>query len=107
MPMKSNQILSNSLRKALQDFQLDLAPLLKLGEIAEWNGKILKQREEKIRELALILGGKCIAILLEKLASCQEACSRALTRSSRMVAEKNEEKWLKRAKNFNNWQRNS
>ncbi len=77
--MNSNQILSNSLGEALQDFQLAVAPLLKLGEISEWNGKILKQREEKIRELVLILGGKCIAILLKKLASCQEACSRALT----------------------------
>ena len=79
MPMNSNQIVSNSLAEALQDFQLALAPLLKLGKISEWNGTILKQREEKIRELALILGGKCIAILLEKLASCKEACSRALT----------------------------
>ena len=67
MPMKSNQIVSNSLAEALQDFQLDLAPLLKLGEISEWNGKILKQREEKIREAALTLGGKCIAIKLGKI----------------------------------------
>ncbi len=81
MPLNSNQILSNSLPEALQDFQLALAPLLKLGEISEWNGKILKQREEEIREAALILGGQCIAILLEKLASSQEACSRALTQT--------------------------
>lgn len=88
--MNFNQILSNSLAEALQDFQLAVTPLFKLGKISEWNGTIFKQREEKIRESALILGGKCIAILLENLASSQEACSIALTRSSRMVAKKNE-----------------
>ncbi len=34
--------------------------------------------EEKIRELVIILGGKCIAILLEKLSECYEAQARAL-----------------------------
>ncbi len=81
MPVKSNQIVSNSLAEALQDFQRDLAPLLKLGEISEWNGKSLKQREEKIREAALVLGGQCIAILLEKLAAIPEVQSRALTQT--------------------------
>lgn len=81
MPMNYNQILSNSLPEALQDFQIALAPLLKLGELSEWNGKILKQRESEIREAALVLGGQCIAILLKKLASIPEAQSRALTQT--------------------------
>ena len=72
MPMNSNQIVSNSLAEALQNFQRAVAPLLKLGKISEWNGTILKKREEKIREAALILGGKSIAILLEKLASLRD-----------------------------------
>ena len=79
--MNSNQILSNSLAEALQDFQIALAPLFKLGKLSEWNGKILKQRELEIREAALVLGGQCIAILLKKLAAIPEAQSRALTQT--------------------------
>ncbi len=81
MPMNSNEILSNSLAEALQDFLIAVAPLFKLGKISEWNGIILKQRESEIREAALVLGGKCIAILLKKLASIPEVQSRAITQT--------------------------
>ena len=47
----------------------------------QWDGKTLKKREEKIREAALILAGKCIAILLEKLANWQEAKERAVNQT--------------------------
>ncbi len=47
----------------------------------QWDGRTLLQREEKIREAALILAGKCIAILLEKLANWQEAKERAVNQT--------------------------
>ncbi len=47
----------------------------------QWSGKKLKKREEKIREAALILAGKCIAILLEKLANWQAAKERAVNQT--------------------------
>ena len=47
----------------------------------QWDGKALKKREEKIREAALILAGKCIAVLLEKLANWQAAQERAVNQT--------------------------
>ena len=78
------------------------APLLELGKIEEWDGTKLKKRESEIRELVIILAGKCIAILLEKLSKCQEAQLKALEQTCMMVAKKDEEKRLKKMDNFNN-----
>ena len=76
--MNSNQIVSNSLTEALKDFQRAVDPLLELGKVEQWDGRTLLNREEKIREAALILAGKCIVILLKKLANWQEAKERAV-----------------------------
>ncbi len=90
MPMNSNQIVANSLTESLQEFQKApsltgrlrlIAPFLELGKVEQWDGKALKKREEKIREAALILAGKCIAVLLEKLANCQAAQERAVNQT--------------------------
>ena len=81
MPMNSNQIVSHSLTESLQKFQKAIAPFLELGKVEQWDGKKLKKREEKIREAALILAGKCIAILLEKLANWQAAQERAVNQT--------------------------
>ncbi|WP_392482943.1 hypothetical protein [Nostoc sp. C110] len=47
-----------------------------MTNITEWNGKILEEREGKIREIALILAGQCIAILLYNLSQSQSAKQR-------------------------------
>jgi hypothetical protein len=65
--MNFEKIVTNSLTELLMSFQAAIAPLLELGKIEDWDGTELKKREEKIRELVIILAGKCIAILLEKL----------------------------------------
>ncbi|MFS0518922.1 ISLre2 family transposase, partial [Nostoc sp. UIC 10607] len=61
------------LSKSLSNFSLEMTKCLELTNITEWNGKILKEREEKIREIALILAGQCIAILLYNLSQSQSA----------------------------------
>ena len=81
MPMNSNQIVANSLTEALTDFQTAIASLLELGKVEQWDGISLLHREEKIREAALILAGKCIAILLKKLANWQSAQERAVNQT--------------------------
>ena len=82
MPMNSNQIVANSLTEAVNNFQREIAPLLELGKVEQWNGKTLKKREENIRESALILAGKCIAFLLKKLANWQAAQERAVNQTN-------------------------
>lgn len=44
-----------NLNQSLSDFQVNITELLKLNNVTEWDGKIIKNREEKIREAALNL----------------------------------------------------
>ncbi len=84
------KITTDSLAQVLREFQMTIArravaspiaPLLELEKVEQWDGKTLRKREEKIRESALILGGKCIAILLKKLSNCHEAQLRAINQT--------------------------
>ena len=84
--MNSNNITRESLTQLLTDFQSGIAPLLELGKVEQWDGKTLKKREEKIREAALVLAGKCIALLLEQLSKWDEALIKALTQTLWVVA---------------------
>ena len=79
--MNSNKITSFSLTESLKDFQRAIAPLLELEKVEQWSGRTLLQREEKIRDAALILAGKCIAILLEQLSQWDEALEFAGTQT--------------------------
>jgi predicted transcriptional regulator len=79
--MNSNKITSLSLTESLKDFQRAIAPLLELGKVEQWDGKTLKKREEKIKDSALVLAGKCIAILLYQLSKWDEALIRAVAQT--------------------------
>lgn len=48
-------------------FQEKVTKLLELINTSEWDGQILKEREENIRESALTLAGECIALLIHNL----------------------------------------
>ncbi|MDJ0632555.1 MAG: hypothetical protein QNJ34_05120 [Xenococcaceae cyanobacterium MO_188.B29] len=41
-----------NLTQALEDFHRTVVPLLEIGEVEQWNGETLRQRELKIREAA-------------------------------------------------------
>ena len=56
-----------NLNQSLSNFQLKITELLKLNNVNEWSGTTIKEREEKIREAALILAGQCIGVLLNDL----------------------------------------
>ena len=79
--MNYHQITSLSLTESLKDFQRAIEALLELGKVEQWDGKTLKKREEKIRDSALVLAGKCIAILLTQLAKWDEAQERAMNQT--------------------------
>ncbi|ACC81534.1 hypothetical protein Npun_F3032 [Nostoc punctiforme PCC 73102] len=76
--MEKNICATLDLSKSLSNFSLEMTKCLELTNITEWNGKILKEREEKIREIALILAGQCIAILLYNLSQSQSANQTAM-----------------------------
>ena len=75
--MKKN-FASLKLNQSLTDFQVNITQLLKLNNVSEWSGITIKDREEKIRESALILAGQCVAILLDKLSKSKEASRTAI-----------------------------
>ena len=64
--MNQKKFANLNLNQSLEDFQASITQLLKLNNLTEWSGIIIKDREEKIREAALILAGQCVAILLDK-----------------------------------------
>jgi len=43
------------LNKSLSEFAAALAPALSLANVAEWDGRIIKERAEQIRVAALVL----------------------------------------------------
>lgn len=45
------------LTKSLEDFKDNVTKLLEFTNIKEWDGRVIKEREEKIRDAALILAG--------------------------------------------------
>ena len=84
--MTKNICASLNLTKSLSDFQDVVTKLLELNNVSEWDGRILKEREEKIREAALTLAGQCIAILLYNLSQSQSALDTAMARTLILVS---------------------
>ncbi len=46
---------------------------LALDDVTQWDGRSLRDREQQIRQAALILAGQCIALLLHNLSRLSEA----------------------------------
>lgn len=55
------------LNKSLKEFKENVTKILELTDVENWDGVNIKEKEEKIRNIALILAGQCIAILLYNL----------------------------------------
>ncbi|MBE8971369.1 ISLre2 family transposase [Nostocales cyanobacterium LEGE 12452] len=76
--MKNNICSIFDISKFLSQFQEKVTKLLELTNISEFDGKVLKVREETIRKYALILAGECIALLLHNLSNSQEFLDKAM-----------------------------
>jgi hypothetical protein len=79
--MEKNIYANLDLIKSLSDFKDNVRKLLELTDVREWDGRVLKEREEKIRNAALILAGQCIALFLYNLSQSQEALDTAITQT--------------------------
>jgi hypothetical protein len=55
--------------------------LLDLTKIEEWDGRVIKEREEKIRQTSLVLAGQCVAILLHKLSQAEATHQTAINQT--------------------------
>jgi len=96
--MNKNNFANFNLNQSLQNFQVNIRELLELNKPAQWNGITLLEREEKIREAALILAGQCIGILIQQLSQSKEARETAI--------ELTQGWWRKKTQKngFKNWQ---
>lgn len=99
--MKKNISANLNFVNSLSDFQGDITKLLDLKNIEEWSGRIVKEREEKIRQAALVLAGQCIAILLDKLSQSESAHQTAINQTLLMVAYRYAETRLYEERNIN------
>lgn len=79
--MEKNISANLNFADSLSDFQEDVTKLLDFKNIEEWSGRIVKEREEKIRQAALVLAGQCIAILLHKLSQSESAHKTAINQT--------------------------
>lgn len=59
--------------KSLKTFEESITQALVLTDVTQWDGRTLCDREQKIRQAALILAGQCIALLLHNLSQLSEA----------------------------------
>lgn len=61
------------LAQSLQHFQQTVAEVMTLGDVSKWDGRELREREQQIRQAALMLAGQCIALLLYTLTQSSAA----------------------------------
>ncbi len=61
------------LTQAIKNFEQTIAAQISLTDVCQWDGRTICEREEKIRQAALILAGQCMALLLHKLSESKEA----------------------------------
>ncbi len=84
-----------NLTQSIKDFQVNITELLQLNNVAQWNGITLLEREEKIREAALILAGQCIGVLLNNLSKSFISSLYSNLFYKRLVEKKDEKEWIK------------
>ncbi len=71
--MNSNIPATLDLAKSLKTFEESITQALVLQDVSQWDGRTIREREQKIRQAALILAGQCIALLLSNLSQLNEA----------------------------------
>ncbi len=54
---------------------------MSLANVAEWDGRTIKEREEQIRVAALVLAGQCIALLVFNLSQSESAQKTAINQT--------------------------
>lgn len=75
--MKNHIYSTFDLSKSLENFQEQVTKLLEVKNISEWDGRVFREREQKIREFAFIMAGECTALLLHNLSKSQDFLDKA------------------------------
>ena len=70
-----------NLDKAITSFRESVIEAMSLGDLSSWDGTVLRQREQRIRQASLELTGQCITLLLNLLVSHSQAHQEAHSRT--------------------------
>ncbi|AUB34890.1 Transposase [Nostoc flagelliforme CCNUN1] len=85
--MKNHIYSTFDLSKSLEHFQEKVTKLLELTNISEWDGHVFREREKKIREIALVLAERnyILKAYRRRLLKYNEVASRKLPLGSGAV----------------------
>ena len=61
------------LTQSIKNFEQTIAVEMSLSNVCQWDGRTICEREQLIRQAALILAGQCMALLLHKLSNSKSA----------------------------------
>lgn len=80
--MNQNIPANLDLTKSLLDFQETVIQILsQSSNVSDWDGRTIRDKEQKIREASLILAGQCVALLLYNLSQLKEAQDTAISKT--------------------------
>ncbi|NEP53763.1 MAG: ISLre2 family transposase [Moorea sp. SIO3C2] len=82
--MPSSVAATLDLERAIEAFREAIDQALSIGDVGEWDGVQLHQREQSIRQASLVLAGQCIALLIHRLATNTQAHRAASERTKGM-----------------------
>ena len=68
-----NKFATLNIAESLNNFQTVVKRILEISDIEKWDGKTFLEKEQRIREEALVLAGECICLLLHKLSKSKRA----------------------------------
>ncbi|MDJ0773509.1 MAG: ISLre2 family transposase [Mastigocoleus sp. MO_167.B18] len=68
-----NKFATLNITESINNFQTIVKRILEISDIENWDGKTFLEKEQKIREEALVLAGECVCLLLHKLSKSKQA----------------------------------
>ena len=102
--MNSNIPANLDLAESQKTFEETVVSALTLGDVSQWDGRELRDREQQIRQAALILAGQCIALLLHTLAQSSTAHITAAIPEFGMAAPHQHGTWEASGSSSHPWQ---
>lgn len=82
--MQTSVAATLDLERAIEAFRKSMEQALAIGEIGQWDGDRLREREQSIRQASLVLAGQCIALLINRLVQQPQAHQEASERTKGM-----------------------
>ena len=84
------------LTQSLKSFEKTLMAEMSLSEVSDWDGRTICEREQKIRQAALILAGQCKRLVVTQAVRVEGSTYNGNKTNTGMAASKKQGKWASR-----------